>query len=108
MKAHLIPFAGCVQCGALICSSPPCGHSRSPWLRLDTYEQLGVCAACPGAAAAWDAGEISPDQVQRGLEARKELGQVPNVKPEEAIKVAVRLNTRIGWFEMNNRMEKPA
>lgn len=103
-----LPFAGCIGCGALICSAKPCGHLPSPWVRLDTYEQLGVCTRCRRIAEAWDAGEISPNQVKLGLEAQKELGQMEAVKLGDCIKVAARMNVRIGWFAMNMRPEKPA
>ncbi len=107
MSQPILPFAGCIGCGALLCSSKPCGHSPSPWSRLDSYEQLGVCTRCRQEIPSWDAGEISPDQVKLGLEARKELGQVENVTPGDCTKIAGRMNVRIGWFAMNNTSEKP-
>jgi hypothetical protein len=47
-------MSACIECGCDDDHACPGGCS---WIRLEADDEIGVCSACPGAAARWDAGD---------------------------------------------------
>jgi len=99
-------IAGCIGCARAWPIRPACEHERIYWLRLETYERVGICAFCRDWVADWDAGQVTADQVKRALDAAL-IQAAPDEGKIHALpsygRIAACINQRIRWFASNLR-----
>ena len=104
-------IAGCIGCAHAWPIRPACEHERIYWLRLESYEHVGVCAFCRDWVADWDAAAVTADQVKRALDAVA-IKAAPDDHKLHALpsyaRIAACINQRIRWFAMNQPRQVPA
>lgn len=99
------PLAVCIKCHRVDLTTPSCPHEPGLWIRMAGPERLGVCRHCPPFwAKHWDAAELTGEEVGAALEKLPKQTDAPKLEPD---KIAERINVRILWFSLNNRMETP-